>query len=142
MKIYVASSWRNMRQPVVVDTLRSNGHEVYDFKNPPDRAGFGWEQLNPDYQTGQKMYWADIEKMLAHEIAGQGFDSDFRALQTCDACVLVLPCNRSAHLELGYAVGQGKVTAVLYTGEDEPELMYKMVHLRTASMIDLVEYLS
>ena len=44
--IYVASSWRNHVQPMIVEALRGDGHEVYDFRNPPDAAGFGWGQLN------------------------------------------------------------------------------------------------
>ena len=32
MKIYVAASWRTETQPEVVDALRANGHEVYDFR--------------------------------------------------------------------------------------------------------------
>lgn len=35
MKIYVASSWRNGRQPYVVDMLRERGHAVYDFRAVP-----------------------------------------------------------------------------------------------------------
>ena len=34
MKIYVASSWRNLLQPGIVLALRRCGHEVYDFRNP------------------------------------------------------------------------------------------------------------
>ena len=33
MNIYVASSWRNQKQPDVVTALRENGHTVYDFKH-------------------------------------------------------------------------------------------------------------
>ena len=36
-KIYVASSWRNGYYPDVVDKLREAGHDVYDFRNPPQR---------------------------------------------------------------------------------------------------------
>jgi len=39
---------------------------------------------------------------------------------------LVLPCGRSAHLELGWFCGQGKQTIVLLD-QMEPELMVKMV---------------
>jgi hypothetical protein len=39
VKIYVASSWRNAEQPEIVGLLRDLGHEVYDFKNPPNRSG-------------------------------------------------------------------------------------------------------
>lgn len=34
-KIYVASSWRNPYFPEVVKRLRAEGHDVYDFRNPP-----------------------------------------------------------------------------------------------------------
>ena len=34
-RIYVASSWRNAYYPEVVKRLREYGHEVYDFRNPP-----------------------------------------------------------------------------------------------------------
>ena len=125
MKIYVASSWRNGYQPAVVAALRTDGHAVYDFKNPPSRTGFGWRQLalgDPDTWTTRA--WRDA---LKHPVADAGFNSDMGALRSCDACVLVLPCGRSAHLELGWAVGAGKRTVVLAGATlDEPELMVKM----------------
>ena len=34
-RIYVASSWRNKYFPEVVECLRAEGHEVFDFRNPP-----------------------------------------------------------------------------------------------------------
>ena len=47
--------------------------------------------------------------------------------------VWVMPCGRSAHLELGYAAGQKKTTVIIVT-EAEPELMYKMAtHLVTST---------
>lgn len=35
LRIYVASSWRNLLQPGIVLALRRCGHQVYDFRNPP-----------------------------------------------------------------------------------------------------------
>lgn len=125
MKIYVASSWRCARQPEVVQRLRAEGHDVYDFKNPPNRSGFGWQQVVADGAKTPGSYL----KAISHPIAQAGFDSDMSALRTADVVVLVLPCNRSAHLELGWAAGAGKRTVVLLdSGEKfEPELMYLMV---------------
>jgi hypothetical protein len=37
---------------------------------------------------------------------------------------MVLPCGRSAHLELGWACGAGKRTLILQLEQQEPELMY------------------
>lgn len=127
MNIYVASSWRNEEQPAVVAALRADGHEVvYDFKNPgPGENGFGWRQL----ELGDKAEW-DAElfatQVLEHPVAARGFDLDMNALEACSACVLVLPCGRSAHLELGQAVGSGKLTIVYVPKLEEPELMYRM----------------
>lgn len=123
MKIYVASSWRNYLQPGVVSILRQLGHDVYDFKNPPNRTGFSWSRIDPNWKQ-----WTPEQHVaaLAHPLAIAGFESDMQALRECDACVLVLPCGRSAHLELGAAVGMGKRTYVLEPGPCEAELMYSM----------------
>ena len=53
---------------------------------------------------------------------------------------VVLPCGRSAHLELGHAVGRGKKTAVLLT-DGEPELMYRMVDHLVVSVDELLSAL-
>jgi hypothetical protein len=130
-------------QPAVVQTLRAAGIDCYDFRNPPNNSGFGWEETDPNYQRGSqgntpvKMYL----EMLEHERAHEGFAADFGAMQQADTFVLVLPCGRSAHLEMGWAVGAGKRTAILLEDPIEPELMYKMVDLITPSMLELLGWL-
>jgi len=125
MKIYVASSWRNEAlQQMMVKLLRIDGHEVYDFRNPePGNDGFAWSEIDREW-----LKWSpeQFRKALDHPVAAAGFKLDMDALKACDACVLVLPCGRSAHLELGYAVGAGKKTIVLAVSDTEPELMYLM----------------
>ena len=135
MRIYVASSWRNARQPSVVEALREDGHEVYDFREPaPGLGGFAWSEIDPDWQ-----HWTpeQMAAALRHPIARQGFALDMAAIALCEACVLVMPCGRSAHLELGYAAGAGNWTAVLQEERAEPELMYAMCSLVTASLHEL-----
>jgi hypothetical protein len=140
LRIYVASSWRNDLQPGVVSALRQDGFEVYDFKNPPSRAGFGWRQLAlGDPSTWSTALWREA---LEHPVAIAGFNSDMGSLRACDVCVLVLPCGRSAHLELGWAVGAGKRTVVLAAATlDEPELMVKMCHAIALDLPELRELL-
>lgn len=136
MKIYVASSWRNELQPYVVDLLKKE-HEVYDFRNPaPGNNGFAWSQIDRDWQN-----WSldGFRNALKHPIAQEGFRLDMDALRWCDACVLVLPCGRSAHLELGWAAGAGKKTMALAYSKTEPELMYLMLD---AVCVDFEEMLS
>ena len=140
-RIYVASSWRNAEQPLVVTALRDAGHEVYDFRNPPNGAGFGWEEVMPRFggPHDQLVGQMDYLEALDHPRAAEGFASDFGAMKGCDTCVLVLPCGRSAHLELGWMVGAGKRTAILLDGPlVTPELMYKMVDCVAPSLDDLL----
>lgn len=124
MKIYVASSWRNPYQPQVVDWLRKLGNEVYDFRNPPHgNGGFAWSDIDTNWE-----HW-DIDQYrdaLEHPIAQAGFDSDFDGMKWADACVMVLPCGRSANTEAGWMKGAGKKVYVYQPTEQEPELMYKI----------------
>lgn len=126
MKIYVASSWRNQYQPAVVQSLQLCGHEVVDFKNPaPGVSGFGWQQCGVE-QGPEESAVAVFNRRLATPRAQEGFKHDRDAMIWADACVLVLPSGKSAHLEAGWFAGQGKqVIVFIPEGEAvEPELMY------------------
>lgn len=136
MKIYVASSWRNNHQQNVVQELRKLGHEVYDFKNPEDRSGFSWSQIDENWQN-----WSteQYKEALQNPIAEAGFKSDFDAMKWADCCVMVLPCGRSAHTEAGWMKGQGKKTYVFTVWEQEPELMYKIYDGIISSYAQFIE---
>lgn len=148
MKVYVASSWRNGSQQAVVAELRQHGHDVYDFRNPsPGDHGFAWKQVG--FGWNQDAWAADRDdpvgfrdRVLTHPIAKAAFEKDMGALRAADATVLVLPCGRSAHLELGWATGAGQKTIVyLDDPMSEPELMYSMnTHICT-SLIEVVNAL-
>lgn len=148
-KVYVASSWRCALQPAVVTALRCVGIDCYDFRHPaPGNEGFHWSEVMPSYRRvgpGSPEQLADADEYLEalrHPIAEAGFAADFDAMQECDTCVLVLPCGRSAHLELGWFVGQGRRTAILLDGPTVvPELMYKMVDYVAPTLIDLLGWL-
>lgn len=124
LKIYVASSWRNEFQPSVVCALRGHGFEVYDFRNPREGDnGFHWSEIDPDWKR-----WTpeQYRRCLSDPVAEDGFRKDFAAMQWAETFVLLCPCGRSAHLELGWAIGAGKKT-IIWLAPGEPELMYKMV---------------
>lgn len=163
MRLYVASSWRNPIQPMIVDMLRDHGHIVYDFRHPPggDHPGFSWGDVDPEWKS-----WTadDYLAGIVHPIASAGFDSDFDAMKAADACVLVLPSGRSAHLEAGYFVGVGKPLYILLdpnefdirygpnneystnpsnpqTGSN-PELMYRMATIVTPWVAPILDDLA
>lgn len=144
MRIYVASSWRNAVQPAVVDRLRAEGHEVYDFRNPhmgpgARGQGFHWSSIDPGWQS-----WTGpaFREALKHQEARDGFASDFAAMQWAEVCVLVLPSGRSAHLEAGWMAGAGKRTIVLLADGFEPELMYGLQDALCLDLDEVVEELA
>lgn len=151
MKIYVASSWRNPRQPEVIRHLEELGLEPYDFRNPrPGDEGFSWGETDPDGWRNRRTIpekgsdLVDVEsylRMIAHPRAVEGFRCDFDAMCDADAFVLVLPCGKSAHLELGWAAGAGVPTAVLLEDPIEPELMYRMTSFLARDLDELSGWL-
>jgi len=123
-KIYVASSWRNGYQEEVVQFLTQQGHEVYDFKNPPHgNGGFAWSDIDKNWE---KWNTNEFKEALRHPIAEKGFNSDFDGMKWADVCVMVLPCGRSANTEAGWMKGSGKSVYVFQPIKQEPELMYKI----------------
>ena len=131
--IYVASSWRNEIQPQVVVALRLAGFDVYDFKDPKnDKGAFKWSDLGIDRPED----WSPQQcvEFLAHPRAEEGFRQDFDAMRRSAACVLVLPAGRSANLEAGRFVGQGRPLVVLKDWGC-PDLMYKMA-TRVVTTVD------
>jgi hypothetical protein len=143
--IYVASSWRNPMQPAVIHTLKAAGLDAYDFRNPADGdVGFSWKDVEPTWDGLDVERGVSPESYLrgvSHPLALDGYAKDFAAMEKADAFVLILPCGRSAHLELGWAVGAGKRTAILLDDPCTPELMYRMVDHISTDIFDLLGWL-
>lgn len=139
-RIYLASSWRNANQPSVVRSLRADGHSVYDFRAPESVASFKWGEIDPEWKAWTAKTYR--EQLLTSEKAARGFTADFRAMLWCDVCVLLLPCGRSAHLELGYCAGMGKYTIIYLCNGEEPELMNLLANELVTSYDELVERLT
>lgn len=151
--VYVASSWRNPMQPGVIAALKAAGIPAYDFRNPENGTGFSWREVKSDYDgprigadgiRAKGSDWEPVDeylRMLEHPRAREGFQSDFDAMQRADTFVMVLPCGKSAHLELGWAIGAGKRTVVLLEDPVEPELMYLCADYLATSVMDLLGWL-
>ncbi len=122
--IYLASSWKNPHHSEALAQLRAAGQIVYDFKNPTEGDnGFSWRQITPDPKP-----WSleKLDQVLRHPVAQRGFALDFGAMKASDACVMLLPCGKSAHLEAGWFAGRGLPVIIWGAPGDlhEPELMY------------------
>lgn len=138
-------------RPIVHDTFAGMGHWEPDY-NPHDdpkvwRHGNGYASCVMGRATAAPKKGSDLVDldayltMVHHPVATAGFASDFEAMERADTFVLVLPCGKSAHLELGWAIGTGKRTAILLEDPVEPELMYRMVDHLSPSLFDLLGWL-
>lgn len=104
-KIYIASSWRNKRQALTLaKILHSHGHEVDCFCDPSTGRYVAHVGL---MSREQREIW-NAPKLLTWGPAQKAFETDKTMLDWADTCILLLPCGNSAHIEAGYAVGQGK----------------------------------
>ena len=139
-RIYVASSWRNEYYPEVVQKLRDSGFDVYDFRNPPSGdEGFHWCNVSDKWEDWSP---AEYREILSHPLAERQFANDIEAMKSCDACVLVLPCGRSAHTEAGWFAGAGKKVFALILEKQDPELMYKLFDGIACSLEELVSLIA
>ncbi len=143
MQVYVASSWRNTEQPVVVELLRQAGHEVYDFRHPNlglgQDNGFRWSEVDVHWRS-----WSpeQFRSALVHPVAVDGFGADQQGMDWAEVCVLLTPCGRSAHLEAGHMAGEGKPTIVYLREGYEPELMYGLLGSLVTTDTELLEALA
>ena len=81
-KIYVASSWRNQIQPLVVQILKMSGYEVYDFKKPRgENTGFHWSEIDTNWKNWSLI---DYRNALLDWKAEKGFKSDMDAMIWAD----------------------------------------------------------
>lgn len=110
--------------------LRAHGYEVFD----------DWHGVAPDTDDHWQVYCKQRRWTYSEALAGKGaqsiFNFDKRNLIRCDAAVLVAPCGRSGHLELGFKRGRQEPGFILLDGAkvDRYDIMYNFA---TAIVPDL-----
>ncbi len=110
-KIYVIGSMRNERVQAVSNLLRSADLEVFDdwHSSGPESDAY-WRKYE---ETRGRTYIQALRGLYARHV----FEFDVLHLRRCAAAVLVAPCGRSAYLELGWILGQGKPGFILLEEE-------------------------
>lgn len=141
--IYLASSWRNPFYNDTLQSLRAEGFSCFDFRRPDGDVGFHWSRIDKNWRDWDRYRYRDA---LRSTQAAIGFSQDMDALKACKALVLIMPCGRSAHLELGFAIGEGKPSFIYFPHEMpngcfEPELMYKAASGLCFEMKELISAL-
>lgn len=143
MKIYIASSWNNTGLAKGTGrVLRAKGHDVDIFCDESSgRYVFYWfDLLAPD----QSIKDLNALSFLRNGKSQKAFREDKKWLDWCECVVMVLPCGNSAHLEAGYAKGQGK-KLIIYAPAGfqagEFDVMYGFADLITDKFDHIIEAL-
>jgi len=106
--IYLIGSLRNPSISKIAARLRESGHDVFD----------DWFAAGPEADD----YWQKYEQERGHNFkqalkgyaANHVYEFDKYHLDRCDIAILALPAGKSGHLELGYCVGKGKKSYILF----------------------------
>jgi nucleoside 2-deoxyribosyltransferase len=122
-RVYVIGSLENPDVPGAAEVLRREGAEVADsWHAAGPRADREWERY--ERARGRTMDQA-LRGLACRNVVA--FDK--RYIDMADIAVLVMPCGRSGHLELGYAIGSGKQGIVYLPQEPERwDAMYGLAH--------------
>jgi len=117
--IYLIGSLRNPAVPHVAEAMRDCGLDVFD----------AWWSAGPEaddcWQRHEHLRGHTFRQALQSPHAKNVFSFDHCYLDESDAAVLLAPAGKSAHLELGWMLGQGKPGYVLLDGEpDRFDVMY------------------
>lgn len=119
-KLYLVGALRNPKVPVVGNRLRAIGYDVFD-----EWFGAGYE-ADTKWQEYEETRGRHYHEALYGREAVNIFQFDLRNLNDSAIGVLLLPAGKSAHLELGYLIGQGKPTYVLFDKvPDRWDVMYQ-----------------
>ena len=113
MNVFIASSWKQRtRVRALAVSLRSAGHEVYDFTDPAcrEQPEIPPERFPDAFDPVHHVYREYIQAVPEWRGAIEG---NRRALERCDLVVLLLPAGNDAHSDWAYAVGAGKRSLVV-----------------------------
>lgn len=126
--IYITGSLRNSQIPIIGNKLRELGQEVFD----------DWHSVGPEADDKWKEYEQRRGRSYREALQGYAarhvFSFDRAHLDRADAVLLVLPAGRSGHLELGYAVGQGKKGYILLDDPDRWDVMYQFAFINEGNI--------
>jgi hypothetical protein len=132
--IYLIGALKNTKIPLYGNRLRAEGYDIFD----------DWISPGPEADT----YLYEYEKLRGHGYkealrgyaAQHNFTFDKFHIDRCDAAIMVMPCGKSGHLELGYAIGCGKPGYILF--EEEPARFDLMYNFATDIFFDIEDLIS
>jgi hypothetical protein len=133
--IYIIGSLRNPKVPVIANAIRKAmpAVEVFDSWYAP---GPHADDYLRDYAKNKGL---NYKQTLQDHAAKHIFAFDLHHLKRATDVVLVMPAGKSGHLELGWALGQGKRGYVLF--DKAPKRVDIMYQFATEIFFNLQELL-
>lgn len=102
-----------------------------------------WASCGPNADDYWKKYeearGADYQTALNGWSATNVFAHDKMHLDRTSGAVMLLPCGKSCHLELGYTIGRGKPGWILLDSPDRWDVMYRFATDRCLDFDALVK---
>lgn len=131
--VYIGGALKNPEIVRITKLLQDNGFDPFsEWYTPGPEADVLWR----DYE---RALGYNYREALQRPAARNTFGFDQRYITRMDAFLMVLPCGKSAHLELGYAIGRGKF-GIIYMPEDPDrwDVMYLFAHAVVTSDDELI----
>jgi len=127
--IYLIGSLRNKKIPYIAKEIRELGFEVFDdwFSPGPEADDF-WRKY-------EKVRGSTYKEALNNYAGKHIYEFDKFHVDRADIGILCMPAGKSAHLELGYMIGQGKPCYILF--DEEPERWDVMVQFAKDVFFDI-----
>lgn len=131
--IYIIGALRNPKVVEFANELEKLGLEAFaDWISPGPDA----DDYLRDYSRARgRNYKQTLQSYAAKHI----FEFDLHHINRCDAAIMLMPCGKSGHLELGYVIGRGKPGYILF--DAEPERVDVMYQFATGIFFDKKELL-
>jgi hypothetical protein len=115
--IYLIGSLRNPDIPILANKIRKLEFEVFDDWHSVSPNG---DDLWKDYENKRgRTYEEALSGWHAHNV----FDFDKRHIDRSNVGILIMPAGKSAFLEFGYIIGQGKPGFILMDNQDRWDVM-------------------
>ena len=139
VKIYIASSWKNAKEVrELAEHLAKEGMEVYDFTDETKHFSFNLNMLPNHSEIDYLQFLRDVPESI------EAFRVDRDGLDWANVVIMMLPCGRSSHLELGYGVGKGHICFIygdLPLGEYEVMYHFADKVYRKNELESMIEHL-
>ena len=134
--VYVIGSLRNPEIPNIAKKLREEtGFDVFDdWFSPGPEADDYWKRYE---EARGRTYQEALNGWAGKHV----FEFDKFHIDRSDIGVLVMPAGKSAHLELGYMLGRGKLGYILMDSPDRWDVMVQFATGVFFNMNDLLEEL-